>query len=135
MVATLHEVSISLPKSLSTDSLNLSSYIHLSNVHPNMMTFTLGSVANICPSSSLLYQIETDCGIICPENTTVATITCFRVTTIVSNECWFSVRASTMCGSNTTIMGTESSIPLRLRLSGKSDLVIGSISSLILLVI
>ena len=109
--------SVSLLKSLITDSLNLSSHIHPSDVRPNMMTFTWGLAANLCPS--LLYQIETNCGIMCPENTTIATITCLRVTTIVSNECLFSVRASTICGNNRTIMGTESSIPLRLRLSGK----------------
>ena len=108
--------SVSLPKSLSTDSLNFSSHIHLSDVHSNMMTFTWGPVTNLCPS--LLYQIDTNSGIICPGNTTTATtITCLRVTTIASNECSFTVRASTMCGINRTIIGTESSISLRL--SGK----------------
>ena len=109
--------SVSLPKSLSIDSLNLSSHIHLLDVHSNMMTFTWGPVANLCPS--LLYQIDTNCGIICPENTSIATITCLRVTKIISNECLFSVRASTLCGSNRTIVGTELSITLRLILSGK----------------
>ena len=108
---------VSLPKSLFIDSLNLSSHINLSGVRSNMMTFTWGPAANLCPS--LLYQIETDCGIICPGNTTTSTITCLTVTTFVSNECSFSVRASTICGSNRIIVGTESSISLRLRLSGK----------------
>ena len=79
-----------------------------------MMTFTWGPVVNVCPS--LLYHIETNCGIIllCPENTTATTITCLRDTTIASNECLFAVRAGIMYGSNRTIIGTESSISLRL---------------------
>jgi hypothetical protein len=105
-----------IAKSLSTDSLSLSSYIQLSDVRPNMITFTWDPVANLC--STLLYNIETSCGIIvCPENTTTrATTTCLRITsTSSSEECSFAVHASTMCGINRTLTGRESSISLRLR--------------------
>ena len=106
-----------LPLSISTDSLNLSNNdIHLIDVSPNMMTFTWDPVANLCPS--ILYHIETNCGM-CIENiTTDTTVTCSRITTIASNNnCSFAVHASAMCGMSRTIFGIESSISLKL--SGK----------------
>ena len=97
---------------LFTESLDLSNYVHLSSVRPNMITFTWDPVVNTCPS--LQYHIDTNCGILCPDNTTTdTTITCSRVTAISSNNCSFAVYASAMCGINTTV-GTESSISLRL---------------------
>ena len=103
-------------KSLSTASLNLSGYVHVSDVRPNMITFTWGPAVNMCPF--LQYHIETNCGI-CLENTTAdTTITCSRIimSTIDSNtnDCSFAVHASTMCGTNKTVIGTDSSISLRL---------------------